>query len=33
MVKFVIRRRWSFTLLGLVMVLAGCKNGSGGGGY
>jgi hypothetical protein len=33
MVKFVARRSWSLTLLALVMVLAGCKSGSGGGGY
>ena len=35
MVRFVARRRWSFTVLALVIVLAGCKSGggSGGGGY
>jgi hypothetical protein len=33
MLKFAVRRRWSLPLLGLVIVLAGCKSGSGGGGY
>jgi hypothetical protein len=33
MLKFAVRRRWSVPLLGLVIVLAGCKSGSGGGGY
>jgi len=31
MLKFVAGRQWSLAMLGLVMVLAGCK--SGGGGY
>jgi hypothetical protein len=32
MLTFVARRRWSLTILALVLVLAGCKNGGGGGG-
>jgi hypothetical protein len=31
MLKWVASRRWSFTVLGLVVVLAGCKNGGGSG--
>lgn len=35
MFKFVARRPWSLALLGLVILLASCKNGGsgGGGGY
>src|ERR1035437_5440591 len=33
MLKFAVRRTWSVPLPGLVIVLAGCKSGSGGGGY
>jgi len=34
MFKFMAGREWSLALLGLVLVLAGCKSGSGsGGGY
>lgn len=32
MLKCVARRRWSLTVLALVIVLAGCKSGGGGGG-
>lgn len=31
MLKGVACRKWSLTMLGLVIVLAGCKNGGGGG--
>ncbi len=32
MLKFVAERQWSLAMLGLLMVLAGCKSGGGGGG-
>ena len=32
MFKFLASRGWTIPLLGLLIVLAGCKNGSGGGG-
>jgi len=32
MLTCVARRRWSLTVLGLVIALAGCKSGGGGGG-
>ncbi len=33
MLKFMTARGWSLAVLGLVIVLAGCKNGGSGGGY
>lgn len=32
MLKFMAGRDWSLAILGLVLVLAGCKSGGGGGG-